>query len=140
LTKRAAAVLLRLAIIIVGFVAACLVAAGAMWGGALLRTLLAGLPVRLDPAVGRDMFALVFIYTLVPAIVLVALAEWEGWRRWSAYTVAGALMPMPAAVPILINTRMPEGALVFAAQLPIAGALGGLAYWLVAGCRRATKA
>lgn len=81
------------------------------------------------------MVLIIVAYALLPAAIVIALAEWERWRRWQAYTLFGALLPAPVAVLIAMNSRMPDFG--FAAQLPVAGATGGLAYWLVAGRRRA---
>jgi hypothetical protein len=71
----------------------------------------------------------VAIYAVLPALLLVVLAESFGWRRWPVYVGVSALLGIGT------NTLLENGAvnlkaiLIFAA----AGAFAGFIYWAIAG-------
>lgn len=75
-------------------------------------------------------------YAVVPAGILIALAEVFAWRAFLLYALAGAAIGVagglglvPGADPTALEVRGPETMALFAAT----GAVGGTVYWLFAG-------
>jgi hypothetical protein len=81
-------------------------------------------------AIGGLLFgSFVAIYAVLPALVLVVLAESFGWRRWPVYVVVSALLGIGT------ETLLENGAVSLKAGLIFggAGAFAGFIYWMIAG-------
>jgi hypothetical protein len=66
------------------------------------------------------------LFTLAPAMLLIALAEIYRWRNLLIYEAMGALLPLPLVYSFDAG---------FIAESAAIGAASGFAYWLVAGRR-----
>jgi len=88
-----------------------------------------------DAAVEFFGFALqlLSVYTLLPAIVLILIAEVARIRALLYYVIGGGATL--ATVPLLTRLQQPAGTLdaVIWPVLATAGFAGGLVYWLLAG-------
>lgn len=147
-------IIVRLFVILAGYLAAALAAS------AFLHLLILGrLGFTADqmPGVvgGTIVFSIPFIalfvayFSLMPAIVVLAIAEILSRRDWLTYAIGGALVgiavvalywqgSLPNARELGIAEPQPEGgpALTSPAFLALVvggGIIGGLIYWLVAG-------
>ena len=91
----------------------------------------------LDPA---DFVTVTLAFTVVvimlagvPAVGAMALTMHKGWRRWFTYVALGAgiglLLSVTTSIPDIM--RAVESRTILAG--PLAGAVGGLAYWALIG-------
>jgi hypothetical protein len=143
---RLPAALLR---IIIGFIVACLVAGVATVAFVVTPADIATLPAELRPdrLQSAGVLALLAathsaIFALPFALIAVAIAEWQAIRSWIYYAVAGIAIALGgfyaeylaevAGQPTIINDYAARAFLTV-------GFLGGLAYWLVSGCRAGSR-
>jgi hypothetical protein len=80
----------------------------------------------------RDMFGLAGIFlvvTLIPSVVLAAVAEKWAIRRWFSYPLVGAVVGI---LPLLV-VPPPQTERFFYVVAILGGAACGLLYWLIAG-------
>jgi hypothetical protein len=125
--------LLRILVVIpLGFVASCIAAAGALMIAAAPRP--EGGQLMFEFVAVHAFAALIFaffvgFFALVPAVVAIVLSEIFRWRSPLPFLGIGALIGFGLYVSGLSGEEFPEHASVFGA----AGAVGGAAYWLVAG-------
>jgi hypothetical protein len=133
------ALLGRLLIILLGYVAADLVAAAVLISGELMAISASGI-FRFD----TDLFALIGIgfltisgYLLLPVLIALAITEALGVRRAIAYAVLGGIGAIGLACYLglsPLNTGAPRfPALVATGIMACAGSLAGLTYWKIAG-------
>lgn len=125
-----------LVLIPLAFVAACIAAGGffvlAAFGA---DTDTVGRVAQAAPGelivLGLTAAAIVGDFSFVPALVAIVLAEAFGWRSLIFYLLAGSLIGL-AAVSLLVA---PDRAVsnIDARHFLAAGAVAGLAYWLIAG-------
>lgn len=146
------AVLVRFVVITLGFAAAALAASAFLhllflgaqdWSADQVPAVLAGSLIFSVP------FVALFIayFALLPAAVVIVMAELLGRRDWLTYALGGGLVGLAvaaffwqAARPIAGGTEFDPAAAdpiladpAFAAMLIGGGITGGLAHWLVAG-------
>ena len=131
--------------IIIGFVVACLVAGVATVAFVITPADLASLPADLRPdrLINAGELALLAathsaIFALPFALIAISIAEWQAIRSWLYYTIAGILIALGgfyaeylaevAGQPTIVNDYAVRTFLTV-------GFFGGLAYWLVSGCR-----
>ena len=136
--SRFAAYLIRFAVILGGYLLACL-AAAAMLGILAFATGQTAPgdelgPYALPALIGMAPIIAIFVayFAFLPAILIVALAEWFGWRSWLAYALGGGLV----GVAVYVLQSATRGDTPASELLPIMAASGivaGLAYWLMAG-------
>jgi hypothetical protein len=90
-----------------------------------------------SPIVGVGLVLLVAVVTAVPALVFVVACEILGWRFLGPYLVFGAVVGAVAYYTFSFRVIFGIGAIAATemAAFAVAGALGGLVYWAVAGRR-----
>lgn len=152
--SRILAIIVRLFVMLAGYLAAAL-AASAFLHLLILGSL--GFTAEQMPSVvgGTIVFSIPFIalfvayFSLIPAIVVLLIAELLARRDWLTYTIGGAAVgiavaalywqgSLPNAGELGLADPRPDGnpaltSPAFHALVVGGGAVGGLIYWLVAG-------
>jgi Na+/citrate or Na+/malate symporter len=80
--------------------------------------------------------AVIGYYALVPTALLVAAAEWFGWRGFLFYVLAGAVIGLVASFASRTGdaaAQQPPASAETLLAIVAAGMIAGLVYWLVAG-------
>jgi hypothetical protein len=130
--QRLTAYFLRLVVILIGFVAAVLVA------GFFLSALIF-LPLQDEPSVtGRLTFvggglllsSVAGYFSLAPALAAIAWSEWSGKRDWLFHALAGGAI---ALAVVTYRWNASTAGMDEAAATVAAGLIGGFVYWLIAG-------
>lgn len=128
---------------LIGLILASLVAATVMQllypPGVIPETIMA----RGEPPTGWISIPLaalwIFSLLLAPAIVTILFAERHGWRGWRYNVTAFAWLGLAISSALVIAQeyygRHGNHGAGYVVLSTLAGALGGLAYWLVAGSR-----
>lgn len=103
----------------------------------LMIALVLGGPV-LDPLMleyAAVAFVILTVLTFVPAVLVVAVAEWKRIRDWRYFVAAGGLIALvlTAAFGFAPNSGGDGGALYVGAFLFVGGLVAGFIYWAIAG-------
>ncbi|MDK4739697.1 hypothetical protein QA648_15230 [Rhizobium sp. CB3171] len=112
------------ACVLMGFVLAC-VAAWTMPGTAAPE--LFALTVMLTK--------LAMIVSILPSLVVIAIFEWRGMRRWYGYAIYGALLSASASVLISGSVERPQtlNLITIVVCFAFLGAVSATVYWWIAG-------
>lgn len=112
------------ACVMMGFVLAC-VAAWTMPGTAAPE--LFALTIALTK--------LAMIVSILPSLVVIAIFEWRGMRRWYAYAIYGALLSAVASVLISGAVERPQtlNLITIFVCFAFLGAASATVYWWIAG-------
>lgn len=135
--SRIAALFLHLVLVLAGFFLAALAASGVLH---LVFLAASGFKIGETPFVVLDSLwfsvpftaLIVASYVLFPAALFIVLAEALGWRGWHLHMLGGAIIGFACEFLLMWRSGGPPEPDLFA-MLAAAGAVGGLAYWAVAG-------
>jgi hypothetical protein len=136
------AIILRILVVIVGYILACVAASIVLTIGTLTPHwddfASSGLPpaaVWAIVAVGAPIIGAV---AMLPVALVIALAEGFAWRSIIVYAALGGALALALSYGIDLTGDMGEPDTYFARErevLAAAGITGGLVYWLFAGRR-----
>lgn len=134
------AVLLRFAVVLAGYAAACLAASVFVhvlflgWSGLAEEE---GLPAfTASMIVSVPLLALIIAHlNFWPAAAAIAIAEFLGKRDWLFYSLAGGVVALAFAALFYrdVEGASAPGDTAMLLAMVGSGVVGGLAYWLVAG-------
>jgi hypothetical protein len=140
----------RMLRIILAYLATCITAgfvvAVVMMHTGVIATLVEGRSLSHAPVAASPAYALLWLtwmsailatfYVLLPAAIIIAIAEVRRWRSAALYAAAGAGVACLWAGVVLLRDSGPYavGSWAFAGSvLGLPGLIGGLVYWWIAG-------
>ena len=138
------AIVTRTVSILLSYLASCIIAGVVLWLGFLISEIIADKSLSdLGPAlmwiVNKGIFSAttIALAAAIPAGIFILLAEWKDLGNWAYYALGGLLLGMVMAY-VLRTSELNVAAGTDPANVPVfamAGLLGGLTYWLLAGER-----
>lgn len=139
------AILVRLSMVILAYVLACLAAAMVLTVGTLTpqwdQTAPSGIPAVVLWSVVGVSTAVIGAVAILPSFLIIALAEGFAWRSVVLYGALGGVLALALTYGIDFAgyARDPGGALAHEREvLAASGIAGGLVYWLFAGRKAGT--
>jgi hypothetical protein len=140
------AIIARLFVVMIGYVLACVAASVVLTVGTLTpqweQMAPQGMPAAAIWAVVGLGAAVIGGTAMLPALLVIALAEGFAWRSVLVYGVLGGVLALALTYSIDFAGygRGPDGVLAHEHEvLAASGIAGGLVYWLVAGRKAGSR-